>query len=149
MCLILNKNLDNKTIIEIGKFAILWNIFESQKMGNNCIEDKLKELSSKVITSANWKKFACELKKRSEIVSLDTNEYVDSGLSLGKGIMKRNKQIVKDFINSNGEGNLDGGLIAIYRIRNNMFHGLKDWTQLDEQIELFASINKIIEEILN
>jgi len=53
------------------------------------------------------------------------------------------KQIV-DFINSDGRDSLSGGLHAIYRIRNNLFHGLKSWTDLDSQIELFMGLNDFL-----
>lgn len=54
---------------------------------------------------------------------------------------------VLNFINSQGNKNLEGAFYAIFRIRNNMFHGLKGHAELDNQIELFESMCEVLEGI--
>lgn len=51
--------------------------------------------------------------------------------------------VQKFFINSNKE-NMVGAFLAIKRIRNNMFHGLKEQFFL----EFFESINAVLQKIL-
>ena len=55
---------------------------------------------------------------------------------------------ILDFIYSNGREAFDGCLLAIYRIRNNMFHGLKELDSLNGQLELFKTMNRVLEEII-
>ena len=44
--------------------------------------------------------------------------------------------------------NLNSGcLLAIYRIRNNLMHGLKMVEQLNDQFELFQAVNDVLESI--
>ncbi len=143
-----NKKFNKEIILEIGKFAILWNIFESNKCNNDCSSSKLEKLASSYKTSKNWDNFAFKLQERAELNGFDFDGYVDMGLSQGRGLNDADKNRVKGFINSNGTSNLDGGIIAIFRIRNNMFHGLKDWRDLHNQIDLFKTINAVLEEII-
>lgn len=136
-------NFNEEIVLEIGKFAILWNIFESQKCDNSCSNKKLEQIS--VSCSENWLKFSAELLKRA---NGDIDDYVNNGLSLGGGLREGEKNKVKEFLKSEGKLNLVGGLIAIFRIRNNMFHGLKEWKDLNNQLNLFKTINLILKEII-
>lgn len=59
---------------------------------------------------------------------------------------KRRK--IEDFIYSKGRDSIVGGLIAIYRIRNNLFHGIKEIKDLNKQIELFKAMNSFLEQVI-
>ena len=132
------------TIIEIGKFTILWNIFENNKCNCNCDTDKLIQLVSDISSNEYWQNLARILQKRKGLRGYNVDEYVDYGLSLGRGLSPIEKEDVKNFMLSDGKECLAGGLLAIYRIRNNMFHGLKDWIELERQKELFAKLNEFL-----
>jgi hypothetical protein len=82
------------------------------------------------------------LRERTNLYSISTHSYVYNKLSLGNGTP--NKEQIIEFIVSEGRKSLAGGLLAIYRIRNNMFHGLKTWTDLDNQIDLFIALNNFL-----
>ena len=56
--------------------------------------------------------------------------------------------IICNNINDNTESLL-GGLLIIFRLRNNLFHGLKDCYTIDNQIEIFKSCNCILDFLLN
>lgn len=143
-----NQNFKEETVLEIGKFAVLWNIFENEKCQNDCDNSHLIELANGYEASKDWKNFAAELQERAKLNDTDSNNYVDNELFIGRGRREKLeiKNRVKEFINSNGSQNLAGGLVAIYRIRNNMFHGLKDRSSLDNQIDLFKAINTVLEK---
>ena len=40
-----------------------------------------------------------------------------------------------------------GCLLVIYRIRNNLMHGLKCIEQLNDQFELFQAVNGVLESL--
>ena len=40
-----------------------------------------------------------------------------------------------------------GCLLVIYRIRNNLMHGLKCIEQLNDQIKLFEAVNDVLETL--
>jgi len=144
-----NGSLSSDTVIEIGKFTILWGLFEKEKCGNDCNVDKLAQIVRNKEDNQHWKALAMVLKSRLDARGCGIDDYVNSYLSHGKGMKEIEKVCVKDFINNNGEKCLVGGLIAVYRIRNNMFHGLKEWICLNEQIKLFKGINEFLTEALN
>lgn len=148
MIKIKNKDFEKETVLEVGKFAILWNIFENEKCNKDCSIEKLRNIAEIYETSIKWEDLALALRKRADNQGVNFSEYVDEYLSLGNGLNGGQKEEVKKFLESGGHKNLSGGLIAIYRIRNNIFHGLKDWTLLDEQIDLFQSLNTFLEEII-
>ena len=142
------RTLKQSTIIEIGKFAILWNIFENDKCQNDCNVTILRSLNLDNIEEQYWINLSQIFKNRVDVNECNTNNYVDCKLSLGRGLPQEAKKEVQLFIKNNGRSNKVGGLIAIYRIRNNMYHGLKNWAILDEQIDLFIGINAFLEKFL-
>ena len=56
--------------------------------------------------------------------------------------------IICNNINDNQELLL-GGLLIVFRLRNNLFHGLKDCYTIDKQIEIFKSCNRFLDFLLN
>lgn len=143
-----NYNFNEETVIEIGKFAILWNIFENTKCDKDCNSSKLKHLVIDQKTNEFWKRLSLIFKNRVIVNKTDTFGYAENKLSLGNKLTTEQKEKVIAFIESKGKECLFGGLIAIYRIRNNMFHGLKDWTNLDNQINLFKGINEFLAQAI-
>lgn len=138
--------LNENTVLEIGKFTVLWNIFECTKCANNCSEQKLITIGENCQTSEPWQYFAHILQKRATTQNCDIDSYVRYRLSLGNGSQHLDKII--RFIDSDGTTELCGGLLAIFRIRNNMFHGLKEYKDLDNQIQLFDAMNRLLEHLL-
>lgn len=151
---ILEHDFDQITVDEIGKFAILWNVFEKTKCGSDCDSQKLINLGNNdaIRTIADVRQiFARALQRRMNLFHVAATDYVENHLQmrLGRNLSPEHKQLICNFIQSNGLECISGGLLAIYRLRNNMFHGLKEWWDLDSQVELFASMNKVLEGILS
>lgn len=140
-----NCSLQQDTVLSIGKFAILWNIFESQKFENDCTVNKIEKL--KLNKSEQWHQLAEVLKQRQEQFDLTEEQYIARKLRQ-QGLKSERIEKIKNFLQSNGREDIVGGLFAIYRIRNNMFHGEKDYQMLDGQKELFDAVNNVLESIL-
>ncbi|MBB5336119.1 hypothetical protein [Pectinatus brassicae] len=58
------------------------------------------------------------------------------------------KKLISDFLEGKADNPLPGCSLFILRIRNNMFHGLKDIYTLNEQQEMFIGINSFLKFIL-
>ncbi len=144
------RNFRQGTVIAIGKFAILWNVFENTKCDYNCTPQKLVGLGNYIEVTETWRSFAIVLQQRMQMFGVSMAEYIDRHLQIERGhrLTQEDRQLIFDFIQSNGTRCMSGGLLTIYRIRNNMFHGLKEWLDLDNQINLFVSMNEVLEEIL-
>ncbi len=147
-------DIKKETVLEVGKFTILWNIFEKHRCKYNykCKEINSIELSH--LYKLPFEKFASVLKDRALTKGLTIKTYVENKLYPKSNaiIRKDDKEIympiVIDFINSAGRTQLEGAILAIHRIRNNMFHGLKWYDELDEQINLFRAMNAVLEEVI-
>jgi hypothetical protein len=149
-------NIKNETIFEVGKFAILWNIFERFNCNFNCTCNKIIEMEKSLesLDKKPFEEFVAILKTRACERRLNIDDYVNNniypanGARINQNDRTRYIPLVIDFINSNGEKSLTGALLAIYRIRNNMFHGLKGYNELEEQIGLFKAMNTVLEEVI-
>ncbi len=137
-----NLYIKTETVLEIGKFVILWNIFEKNKCNTRCTNQKLINIGQRYKTTPQWQQFAKVMKNRACLLDCTIQQYVETKLSLGDGT--KYADAIMHFINSDGKESIYGGLFAIYRIRNNMFHGLKERNDLDNQINLFISINAVL-----
>lgn len=142
---IIGCDLHKETVLAVGKFAILWNIFEREKCRNHCTTSKIEELTFN--TSDKWQRLAEVLKRRQEQFDLTEGQYI-AGKLRQRGLNSEQIEKIKRFLQSNGQEDVIGGLFAIYRIRNNMFHGLKEHQMLNTQKELFDAVNNVLESIL-
>ena len=146
------RNLKNETVLEIGKFAILWNCFEKEYCNNNCkaavIREKANLIQIDIGTQAN---FADVLNKRRIILGQSITEYITNGLhgENAHGSPETDMNTMCKFLEQCGDYDelVCGCLLVIRRIRNNMMHGLKAVSELDKQIELFRSANEVLESI--
>lgn len=147
--------IGNETVMEVGIFTILWNLFENAKCDYNCSADKISSMEECLESLAKepFELLARVLKGRTgSLCSIEnyvaTRIYPKNNAKITKVDRDSHIPMVVEFIKSNGQSSLVGGLLAIYRIRNNMFHGLKGHSELDEQIELFRSMSAVLKEIV-
>ncbi len=149
-------NIKNDTIFTIGKFAILWNVFEEYNCKCNCNYDTIKTAVRKMYKNdiMPFERFAVSLESRSKKARCSIEEYVQTKLfpddvraRIGNTERNIGMNAVLDFVESKGLRNKEGALYAILRIRNNMFHGLKGHAELDDQVELFEAMCGVLEEM--
>ena len=145
-----NFELHDETVMEIGKFAILWNMFEKKYCNNNYSPRALKSIISNIdINKDAMNIFANELDDRRCWFNMLVPEYARLSLHPGNARLsnKEDIDIMVRFINKEEGDNILGCLLIIARIRNNLMHGLKIAEQLDDQIELFKAANLVLESI--
>lgn len=142
--------LKDETILEIGRFTILWNCFERDWCNNHCNPQTIKNkaLSFKVDkeTQANLAKV---LNQRSYLFGQLKMDYVKSSLhpERARSSSPEDMQAMCQFLEQHGNDKVYGCFLVIYRIRNNLMHGLKSLQELDGQIELFRAANDVLESL--
>ena len=151
--------VDKDIIFEIGKFAILWNMFE-RDCGCNASSTNIKNYMTKIDNSYNkeiFENFIDVVKEIAKKIYPDEEDFLEKYIShnlypkdderarISDFEIKNELPMVKSFFQNPSKDNWVGVLFAIKRIRNNMFHGLKDEYFLD----FFKSINDILEYLIN
>ena len=145
------ENLNDKLVMEIGKFAILWNCFERDYCNNYCKVSEIKKAATLVsIDNEKQAKLSKVLNQRRGSFGLDISEYIETRLHPrnARHNSTENKQFMRMFLEQQDEDLRFGCLLVIFRIRNNLMHGLKCIEQLNDQLELFRAVNDVLESII-
>lgn len=144
-----NYELSDNLIAEIGKFTILWNIFEKIHCNFNCNITKIQATCKYLrIDKEKQAKLAEVLNARRIWFEQLYKDYIARNL-YSKDRHPREEEIksIETFLKQDGADFTLGCLLCICRIRNNMMHGLKDVETLNEQISIFQAANEILESI--
>ena len=138
-----------ETIQIIGEFSILWCRFEQVFFGAKAFPGKVEEYSDSIVQSEENKQLYSSLKQAATdyLLSIDEGTIRSRIYSEeNKGNENRRMHIYR-FLN---DESLDwvGCLLFIERIRDNLFHGLKDVYSLNHQKEMFIAICKLLDYFL-
>lgn len=150
--------ISSEMIMELGRFSILWANFEWKYCETKCDETKIIQFIKdyKNIYNENdelkffSKNFISALKKYFINKSLSINKETIKNQLYSKGYQPQ--QEVMDVLTKN-ENIIDektlfeGTFLICYRLRNNMFHGLKDLSEINNQLELFQKVNQLLNHV--
>lgn len=145
-------DLNNELIFEIGRFSILWNLFERNQCNNNCNSRSIKDACTRInCDDIKQSKLAQVLNERCRLFCQDISGYVDVSLHPGNSrqSLPEDKVIMQSYLKQEGDELLRGCLLVIYRIRNNLMHGMKCVEELNGQLTLFKAVNDVLESISN
>lgn len=148
--LIKGYDLQEATVLEIGRFAILWNCFERSQCDNNCYPKVIQSIAKTIrIDNEKQAHLAEVLNKRRHWFGQLEMDYVRDSLHPGnaKGSTEEDMVAMRQFMKQDGDNLTRGCLMVLYRIRNNLMHGLKHLEELDGQIELFRAASAVLESI--
>lgn len=135
----------------LGRFSLLWNAFECELFDQQCTVSKIRNFenynrikkesyyTNLINTLLNYlgtdkRRITREIIKN-RLYSVDRNEY-----------QIEVEQVLKN--DMHGEELQIGTLLILLRLRNNMFHGLKDCYQINSQLELFIAANSLLNYIM-
>ena len=146
--------ISKPTIEAVGVFTILWCQFEQYKFNTNASTPKIREYANTFDLSVDLKALVLALAvKRESNIYLGTSDperlrdRIYSAENRGKA---EDVQAVLDFLDGfSKQLNFTGCLLYIQRIRNNLFHGLKDIYTLDRQRKMINAISELIYYLLN
>lgn len=143
-------DLREETVLEIGKFAILWNWFERSWCDNNCNPEKIKRIAATIPIDSKMQAHLAEvLNKRRYCFTQLEMDYVRDSLHPRNARVSSEKDmtVMRQFIKQSGDELTRGCLLVLYRIRNNLMHGMKLLEELDGQHELFQAANAVLESV--
>ncbi|MDW5290987.1 hypothetical protein [Formosa sp. PL04] len=134
-------------LINVKDFSLLWNIFENLVCRNHCNVNRLEERLNPV---------DFEITDFQENLQYFKDRYTENGTTNARfeHLNFRNgdrKEFVANVLLGNEDvtSNIVLALtIIVYRFRNNLFHGLKNFMQINEQEENFKNANQVIKSIL-
>ncbi len=140
-------NFTEEQLINVKDFSLLWNIFENLVCENNCNVNRLEERLNPV---------EFQIVDFQENFEYFKDRYTENGTTNARfeHLNFRNgdrKEFVANVLLGN-ENVTSAKVLAltiiIYRFRNNHFHGLKNFMQIDQQEENFRNANQVIKSIL-
>ena len=143
-------DLREETVLEVGKFAILWNWFERAWCKNNCNPKEIQKIANSIsIDSKKQALFAKILNERRHLFHQLAPEYIDRSLHPPKARPSSDddKEAMLQFLDQTGDNQTYGCLLILYRIRNNLMHGLKLLEELNGQVELFRAATAVLESM--
>ncbi|MDG3584218.1 hypothetical protein [Galbibacter pacificus] len=140
-------NFTEEQLINVKDFSLFWNIFENLVCGNHCNVNRLNERLNPI---------DFEIADFQENFEYFKERYTENGTTNARFeyLNFRNgdrKEFVANVLLGNENATSDIVLaltIIIYRFRNNLFHGLKNFMQIHEQEENFKNANQVIKSIL-
>ncbi|SFD43095.1 hypothetical protein [Algibacter pectinivorans] len=134
-------------LINVKDFSLLWNIFENLVCGNRCNVNRLDERLNPI---------EFQIADFQENFEYFQNRYTENGTTNVRfeHLNFRNgdrKEFVSNVLLGN-ENVTSAKVLAltiiVFRFRNNLFHGLKDFMQIDQQEENFRNANQVLKTIL-
>ena len=148
--LIKGYDLREETVLEVGKFAVLWNWFERSWCDNNCNPAKIKRISATIQIDPKKRAHLAEvLNKRRHWFGQLEMDYVRDSLHPGnaRASSEEDMTVMRQFIEQSGDELTRGCLLVLHRIRNNLMHGMKLLEELDGQLELFQAATAVLESV--
>ncbi|PRY82538.1 hypothetical protein [Mongoliibacter ruber] len=131
----------------IKDFSLLWNIFENLVCNRNCSIQRMEESLNQIeFQLVNFENSLAYLKERYTMDN-NTNERFEHLRITPIARKEFVKQVLLE--NDKNTSNIILALaIIVYRYRNNLFHGEKNFMLLNEQDENFRVANQILKSIL-
>ena len=140
-------NIDSADLDEIKSFTLLWNIFEGTIFQNNFSINRLDtEIQNRNLDFQRFQDVFNFFQRRYVVQGQFTDRF--QYLNLRANDRLNLVQQVLLGVNQNDNDKLLVIGIIIYRFRNNLFHGLKDFRYLTEQVENFQNANRYLQILL-
>jgi hypothetical protein len=140
-------NYTEEQLVNVKDFSLLWNIFENVVCNSNCNVDLLDEKLNPIEFDIEIFRYNLEYFKNRYILDGDTNDRFEH-LHLRNG--DRREFVVSVLLGNDDTPNdiVLALAIIVYRYRNNLFHGLKDFMRINLQEENFINANNVLKSIL-
>jgi len=132
----------------INDFSLIWNIFENVVCGNDFSIARLQQ---------NLAHRNMDIQPFRVHLEYFKNRYVSNGLLTPRFNhlsfrQKDRRQLVENVLletNNNSNDIILAIAIIVYRYRNNLFHGIKDIQQIDQQRDNFEIANNFLTTIID
>ncbi len=141
-------NLNDNDLTSIKDFSLVWNVFEGNVFANRFTITRAEtEINNRVFEIAEFQAFLDYFKIR-YVQNGATNVRFDNLHFRPSDRKVFVQQVLLDTLTDIREIIL-AITIIIYRLRNNLFHGLKDIRVIDQQRDNFNQANSFLTTLLN
>lgn len=141
-------NLTEQDISEVKNFALLWNIYENTIFNNSFTIDQLQlEIVNRNLQLNDFNDILIYFQNR-YTANGNTNQRFENLHFRPNDRMNLVRECLLNLNNNPHHKILSVGII-VYRFRNNLFHGLKDFMLLGEQNDNFRHANIYIQNFLD
>ena len=139
-----------ETVESIGRFTIVWNLFEHHYMGNNAHEAGIYKLPLSFIDDIDTpeintliENYRTAVRHYFNVDYRDLNDEMISRVFYPSRKSGRYSSEIKDFFDYRNNS-FKACLCSICRIRNNMLHGEKDVYSINYQIDIIIAATEIL-----
>lgn len=141
-------HLNEANLVEVKNFALVWNIFEGSVCDSSFSIDKIEQkLNNRTIDTTIFQAHIDYFKDR-YTTNGSVNNYFDRLNFRGRDsknfvqrILLGENILMKDYVLAI--------TIIVYRLRNNLFHGLKEMITIDGQRDNFNNANQFLIKLID
>ena len=144
-------NIDENRLKSIFYFSLIWNIFEKECCDNYAsIGIHPKRIAENItVDTINIEKlryifYYYQTRYFSDNQVTESFRNFDFGRGVNSVNYKRNVSDILQYDNPDIKQILEALLLIAFRLRNNLFHGIKEVERLYEQNENFSKINQML-----
>lgn len=140
----------NEVVAEVGKFTILWNLFEDRFLSNMTLWNICRTITYDHNYGEDMRLFMVAQSHFYE--NLDS--FIDHFVFTNRAIYQASdnqRRVIRAFLNNDlsvsATDRFYGCMILIKRFRNNLMHGIKSPECLIDQLIVFQDINGLLESL--
>lgn len=142
--------LEPKTLETVSDFTLMWSIFEGSEAHNENVVDQIGDLSKRVARIMPPDAIDAQLAYWSKRYIHENGEPTEHFHYL---YFRKVSQVEKSLNvlrnrDTSFEDKIEVCLLIVYRYRNNLFHGIKDITLLNAQVENLRSAVELLQIIM-
>lgn len=143
-------SLKPETLQLVAGFALLWNLFEGRVCENQACVKTFKRITQNLASSPKLEKLvdkSVSFYRCRYVTGQETNSRFN-GLKFRRNDQRaRVESVLKGEVDKFGE-KVFALLIIVYRIRNNIFHGLKSASIWDDQAKNISEASRVLSLII-
>lgn len=142
--------LEPNTLETVSDFTLMWSIFEASEVDNKNVVDQIGVLSKRVARDMPSNAIDSQLSYWSKRYIHESGEPTKHFRYLyfnGASQTEKSLDVLKNKETS-FEDKIEVCLLIVYRYRNNLFHGIKDITLLNAQVENLRNAIELLQIIM-
>lgn len=142
--------LEPDTLEAVSDFTLMWSIFEASEAYNENVVDQIRVLSKRVARDMPSDAIDSQLSYWSKRYIHESGEPTEYFHYLYFREASQTEKTLDVLINkkTSFEDKIEVCLLIVYRYRNNLFHGIKDITLLNSQVENLRNAIELLQIIM-
>ena len=143
-----NNNFSEEDLSSIKDFSLIWNVFERVVCQTNFSTPKVKQgIVDYAMNAVDFSTHLIYFQQR-----YVTNDVLNQRFPHLNFRIANQQELVENVLvgrNTDNDDVILALILIVYRYRNNLFHGIKDMKEIDQQKDNFDNANKVLQLYLN